>query len=224
MLRILFIIILFTYSFGYGQNEVVCSVHFLANGKELSEKNNQVLHNNDTIIIKKIRFYISNVRLFKNQKEVWKDANTAYLIGFKDPNLFSFSQSSKIDYDEIKFDIGIGSLTNVSGALAGALDPTKGMYWSWQSGYINFKLEGYKNNSIAKNNLFQFHIGGYVKPFNPLQSFSFKVEKKNKINIIFDVELFLAELNLAEQQNIMRPCKEAVELAKILPKAVYIND
>ena len=116
-------------------------------------------------------------------------------------------------------------LTNVSGALSGALDPTKGMYWSWQSGYINFKLEGYKNNTVTKDEFFQFHIGGYVTPFNSIQSFSFKTKNKNKqIDITFNVELFLAELNLENQKNVMRPCKESVELAKLISKAVYINE
>jgi len=36
----------------------------------------------------------------------------------------------------------VDSLANVSGAMSNDLDATKGMYWSWQSGFINLKIEG----------------------------------------------------------------------------------
>lgn len=39
------------------------------------------------------------------------------------------------------FLLGVDSLTNVSGAFGGA-STIKGMYWAWNSGYINLKLKG----------------------------------------------------------------------------------
>ena len=223
MFRYTFIFLLFIYSFGYSQGEVLYSVIFSANGELISENNNHVLYNSDTIIITKLKLYISNIRLLKKGEEVWKDVEKAHLIDLKNNIGFDLNKSSEIVYDEIRFDIGIDSLTNVSGALSGALDPTKGMYWSWQSGYINFKLEGYKKNNNIKSNLLKYHIGGYMAPFNPIQSFSFKTGSK-QIDITFDIKFFLSELDLENQKNIMRPCKESVELANLISKAIYIND
>ena len=70
------------------------------------------------------------------------------------------------EFDAIQFNLGIDSLTNVSGALGGDLDPTKGMYWTWQNGYVNFKLQGTSDLCNNPKNEFEFHLGGYLKPFN----------------------------------------------------------
>ena len=59
----------------------------------------------------------------------------------------------------IYFQIGIDSLTNVSGDLDGDLDPALGMYWAWNSGYINMKLEGKSSSCKSVKKEFQFHIG-----------------------------------------------------------------
>ena len=79
-------------------------------------------------------------------------------------------------HDKIKFNLGIDSLTNVSGVMGGDLDPTKGMYWTWQSGYINFKMEGSSAVCPTRNHEFQFHIGGYQDPFYAMQTLELEVK------------------------------------------------
>jgi hypothetical protein len=37
----------------------------------------------------------------------------------------------------IKFLLGVDSLKNVSGIQTGALDPAKGMFWTWNTGLCN---------------------------------------------------------------------------------------
>jgi hypothetical protein len=66
------------------------------------------------------------------------------LIDFdeNDSNALCLEIPDDIEFDAIQFNLGLDSLTNVSGALGGDLDPTKGMYWTWQNGYVNFKLQG----------------------------------------------------------------------------------
>ena len=54
--------------------------------------------------------------------------------------------------------------------MGGDLDPTKGMYWAWQSGYINFKMEGSCSQCLATKNNFEFHLGGYQQPFYAMQT------------------------------------------------------
>ena len=91
-----------------------------------------------------LRFYISNIRFFNKESLVYQEQNSFHLCDAAIPNSnrFLMRQSENIVYDKLQFDIGIDSVTNVSGALGGALDPTNGMYWTWQNGYINFKMEG----------------------------------------------------------------------------------
>ena len=70
----------------------------------------------------------------------------------------------KGDYDEIQFQLGIDSADQVSGAQSGALDPLKGMFWTWNSGYISFKIEGISPESNEPAHAFTYHIGGYRAP------------------------------------------------------------
>jgi hypothetical protein len=71
------------------------------------------------------------------------------------------------EYKTISFLLGVDSLRNTKNVSerTGDLDVTaaaSGMYWSWNSGYINFKFEG---TSTAVTGMmapaFQIHIGGF---------------------------------------------------------------
>jgi len=73
------------------------------------------------------------------------------------------------DYTEISFTVGVDSVKSVSPVeqRTGVLDPASygddNMYWSWNSGYIFFKLEGTSPSAInvATPNKFQYHVGGF---------------------------------------------------------------
>ena len=120
--------------------------------------------------------------------------------------------------------MGIDSLTNVSGAIGGDLDPTKGMYWTWQSGYINLKLEGKSNLCPSSKKDFQFHLGGYQAPFNGLQQVSFPSQKEQKIELKVNLLTFLQNINVAKESHIMSPNQAAVLMAQQWAKAFEISD
>jgi hypothetical protein len=71
------------------------------------------------------------------------------------------SQAAVNTYNSIAFVIGVDSIRNVSGAQDGALDPAKGMFWTWSTGYIMAKFEGVSPASIQPGNRFEYHIGGF---------------------------------------------------------------
>lgn len=50
-------------------------------------------------------------------------------------------------YTSLEFNLGVDSLHNHSGDQAGDLDPMYGMIWTWNTGYIFFKHEGYFTSS-----------------------------------------------------------------------------
>lgn len=180
------------------------------------------LENGDSVLVETLRFYISNLQLLQNGQVVVSDKNTAHLIDASDKNTLHFivEKPQNIAYNQVKFNLGIDSLTNVSGALGGDLDPTKGMYWTWQSGYINFKLEGKNPHCKTRNNAFQLHLGGYAAPYNTLQTIVLDI-KNNQI--IFDIATLLNHIDYIKKPNIMSPCKEAVELSKIISKGFDSN-
>jgi hypothetical protein len=129
------------------------------------------------------------------------------------------SKSENVTYDKFQFDLGIDSTTNVSGAMGGALDPTNGMYWTWQSGYINFKLEGRSISCDTRNHEFQFHLGGYSIPFSSLQTITFSVKNSRDFILVLDLSQLLNNIDLAKQNHIMSPSLEAIEFSKIVAKS-----
>ena len=66
--------------------------------------------------------------------------------------------------------------SNVAGAIGGTLDPINGMYWAWNSGYVNFKIEGTSTLSNARKNAFKFHLGGYQHPYNSYRAVLIKID------------------------------------------------
>lgn len=116
-------------------------------------------------------------------------------------------------YDELQFSIGIDSTTNALGALGGALDPINGMYWTWQSGYIHFKLEGKRKRGTDKAQNFQYHIGGYQHPYNTCRSIRLKTENHDTLLLSLDIKTMIQ----TAEHNIMSPGPAALKLANQMP-------
>lgn len=181
---------------------------------KLSSDSIYKLNTMDSIQITTLRFYISNVELLDKNKTVWKDPIQFHLMDAFIEKTLAVNIPSTISYTKLKFNLGIDSTTNVSGALGGDLDPTKGMYWTWQSGYINFKLEGTSNVCKTRHNEFQFHLGGYQSPFNNLQTVFTDAGSKQNIEIGMDVQKIISQINLSQQHHIMSPGKEAMDFSE----------
>ncbi len=169
----------------------------------------------DSVQFDALKFYISSIELLNNEMQVWKEANSFHLIDAKENSLsIELKTPGKIQFNQIKFNLGIDSITNNSGAMGGDLDPTKGMYWTWQNGYINFKLEGRSNLCQTRKNEFQFHLGGYLYPFNSLQSIILKADNQEKIYVAIDLGKLMNSIDLGKENQIITPGKEAVMISK----------
>lgn len=174
-----------------------------------------------SLSISELKFYISKIQFLKNGEVILEEKNSFHLVDASQSNSLQIIIENKeqASFDQLKFNLGIDSTTNVSGVLGGDLDPTNGMYWAWQSGYINFKFEGITNLCKTRNNEFQFHLGGYAKPNDCLQTLSFAITNTSFINLKVDVKKFLQQIDVAKTNHIMSPCLEAVMLSKILANA-----
>lgn len=184
-------------------------------------------HANDSnnLQIESLKFYISNIRFLKNNELVLKEKNSFHLINAaneKSSHLL-IDNKQNVVCDEVQFDLGIDSTTNVSGAFGGDLDPTLGMYWTWQSGYINFKIEGKSKQCKTRNSEFQLHLGGYQAPYNCLQTVSLAINEVSPIEIKLDVGKILNQMNLATKNHIMSPCTEAVSFSKIVANSFTVS-
>lgn len=197
----------------------------LNTSKSLESTGYYLINGADTIQVETLKFYISSIAFYDGRMKVWEEQNSFHLIDFTQTStlFFSLKMPKNLHYTLLKFQLGIDSLTNVSGALGGDLDPTRGMYWTWQSGYINFKLEGKCSACNSRKNEFQFHLGGYQFPNNCLQTIELTVKPQDSSVIIFDLNRLLSEIDFSQVTHIMSPGIEALVLSQKATKAFYIK-
>lgn len=190
--------------------------NLLYNGNEIRPGSLPKNSGADSLSIETLRFYISEIQLLNEKKVVWSERNSYHLLdAFEKRSLtWQLKGVSKTTFNKVIFKLGIDSATNMAGAMGGDLDPTKGMYWTWQSGYINFKLEGTSTKCKTRKGVFQFHLGGYSNPFNACTTVELAHENNTPLEITFDVGQFLKGIDLATQNEIMTPSKEAVLLSE----------
>lgn len=139
--------------------------------------------NGDDFYVTTFKYYISNIVLTRINGDTVHVPDSYFLINAAD----SGSLSQELPnvpagrYKAIAFTIGIDSLRNFSGAQSGCLDPAKGMFWTWKSGYIFVKMEGVSSKSTNKKNKLVYHIGGAIAPDNTIREFSQALPSKLKI-------------------------------------------
>ena len=109
--------------------------------------------------IETLKCYVGHIEILDiNRQVIGKDSVTYRLLDYSNRSSLNFSipiNSIKASY--IRLTLGVDSATNAAGVHCCALDPANGMYWSWQSGYIQFKLEG----KIKGNQALTLHLGGF---------------------------------------------------------------
>lgn len=120
----------------------------------------------DTFNIEQLKHYFSNLTLIKPNGERVNlgnyhllDAHVPGTCNFTIPNVPAGN------YTGISFLIGVDSARNYSGVQEGALDPAWQMFWTWNTGYVFFRING--RTSINKT--YAFDIGG----INNLLKYSF---------------------------------------------------
>ncbi|MEO0470951.1 MAG: MbnP family protein [Bacteroidota bacterium] len=171
------------------------------------------------------RLYISGVSLFDGTETVYQEVQSFHLLDAEELNSLRIQLQTEagLSFTHIGFKIGIDSLTSVSGAMGGDLDPTLGMYWTWQSGYVNFKLEGIAPKCPARHHRFQYHIGGYQFPFNTLQEVRLPVLNREKVDIQIAIDRLFQSIDMQTTYLVMSPNQAAVTLSRKLPALFSIQ-
>ncbi len=136
--------------------------------------NNQAYQNSsgESFKVSKLNYFISNISFKNTSGQVITLADQYFLIKEEIPNTLIpvVKDVPTGDYTEVSFVIGVDSLKSISPIeqRIGVLDPASynsdNMYWSWNSGYIFFKMEGISSAAplnTAGENKFQYHIGGF---------------------------------------------------------------
>lgn len=109
--------------------------------------------------IQKLKYYLTGFRL--NNQPVALPGDRYLLVDLHQPEIGFQAVMPAGHYRQLTFSLGVDSADNCSGAQSGALDPMNNMFWTWNSGYVFFKLEGYSDRSPSDLNRIEHHIGGY---------------------------------------------------------------
>ena len=175
------------------------------------------LNTTDSVEVENFKCYISSIQLYQANTMMWKEVNSYHLLNIAHPSTFHILLDVPADvaYNSIRFNLGIDSATNVAGVLGGDLDPTHGMYWTWQSGYINLKLEGKSNLCATRWNEFSFHLGGYHAPYNALQTVQVTITQQMVHTMYIDLAAFFSAVQLTRHQQLMSPGAEAVQFSQL---------
>lgn len=218
MKNFILLLLLFILKWNGLNAQSICFNSMFGASKLVLNKQYYIANTKDSIQIETLKFYLSNMEFYNNEELIFKEKNSFHLIDAADSNTFNLKIyfQQHINFNQIKFNIGIDSMTNYGGAMGGDLDPTKGMYWTWQNGYINFKIEGKSNLNFAKSKEFVFHLGGYQNEFSALQTIQLPITNTANISINMAIDKWLNEIDLNKQNKVMSPSKEAVLLANKL--------
>lgn len=179
----------------------------------------------DSIRIDVVKCIVSNVAITDIEGITHRAENSFFFIDLDDSSSCKITLpiSSLDRIKSIQFSIGTDSLTNADGVRGGALDPIHGMYWAWHSGYINFKLEGASSLCSNADHSFQYHLGGYLSPFETIQHFQFDVKQNGLSAIRMDLSKWITYLDLQEKPTVMTPGAVAHDLAKHLKETITIR-
>lgn len=134
--------------------------------------------NGDSFNVTMFRYFISNITLTSADGTEYVQPESYYLVNEEEAasRKFTIPNVPTGEYTGITFTIGVDSARNVSGAQTGALDPNSGMFWTWKSGYIYVRMEGYspqaKTSADGTPGGLVFHIGGFQSPNNCIRTVS----------------------------------------------------
>lgn len=176
---------------------------------------------NDTLYFERAKYYITNIELVKTNDSVYVEPESYRLMNLAEANslIFNLSKVPTGTYKAIRFMMGVDSARNMSGAQTGALDPANGMFWSWSTGYIHFKLEG--KYGLARQP-FAYHIGGFrrnqvsMRKVNMSANFTVAQDSSSKLIMRADVKKTFEgpnPINVRQQPDVTLPGPVALGIA-----------
>jgi hypothetical protein len=147
-----------------------------------------------------LRFYAGKISLVDADGTKKTQPDKSYhLVDISDSSSTLFEtrvQPGK--YRELLFQLGVDSMDQNQGAQTGVLDPKKGMFWTWNSGYLSFKIEGSSAVSNQPAHMIAYHIGGYRSPYStvskikliPKTMFQTSIKKVLLVEIPLELDYF----------------------------------
>jgi hypothetical protein len=192
----------------------------------------------ETLQLKRLQYYLANPRLLRvdgQWVEPQRDPQSAdgyYLIDLAQPasSQLHLPPVPAGEYSGLELSVGVDAERNGSGAQTGALDPAHGLFWTWATGYIHFKLEGTSPASTAADHAVSLHLGGNGLQRTVFLSFAAKPLKvapgiQPTVHLHADLEAFLGgaePLSFARQPLVMQ-ARDGLPLADRLGALLRVD-
>jgi hypothetical protein len=203
-MRLILVFILFPI-ISFSQREVKFRFHF--KGEELQKNTWYVTNNGDSVQFNTFQFFVSV------PVEVGSKINPSHvhLVDWSNPETYNWKYPATKSKN-LQFILGLDSIYHVSSVMEGDLNPSLGMYWAWQSGYIQMKVEGKSPSSNERKNKFQYHLGGYLQPFSVATPLDLGEIKGEEIRVDIHLDRFFESIEISNTPNVMIPGPEAMKL------------
>ena len=134
----------------------------------------------ETFSIDKCLFYLSNFALQSSSGKWYPIRDSYFLVNISDSSSLQINLPGNIsDVVSIQFLLGVDSAKNVSGIQSGVLDPARGMFWTWNTGYVMAKMEGTSAVSSMPGKKFTYHVGGFAGEQNVAKLIQLAIDKKS---------------------------------------------
>lgn len=171
---------------------------------------------NVSIRIDKLRWYVSLPPAGKKGSKAW-------LLDLADSASLDQQMSRPVN-NKISLLFGIDSTIQVGGVGTGALDPLRGMYWTWQTGYVQWKMEGAIRVDGVESPL-ELHLGGFdgVTKSQSMLSDYLIYPTTNSVIAQWDISPFLAEVVRRKKFGVMSPSPIAREYCRIIANGVSFH-
>ena len=179
---------------------------------------------NDSIGITQFKCYLSNLNFENSEGLTFTPEQVHHLLDASDHTSLTFALPAEFDPVKMSFSVGVDSLINEAGAQPGDLDPMHGMYWAWNTGYINFKLEGQSNICESRNNKLQWHIGGFLKPYNSQRFIELEMKEYKQGHVAIDLSRLIELTDLSVDHTIMSPSDKSMFVADQFSKIFYWDE
>ena len=174
-------------------------------------------------VVSSFKFYLGSLNGIAKQGKRIKMMFSEQLIDLSQTNIHKISVSipKHGKMDSIEIGIGIDSAAHRTVAFTNDLDPVNSMYWAWQSGFIQLKLEGQWIQQVNNAVPIEWHLGGYRWPNSTARTIQHPigVYPLNETLLAIDI-LPLLEGGLKKYSNkIMSPGEPAAKLMDVFARS-----
>lgn len=148
-----------------GKTSYEITVHSFFNGRPLQRDSLYLNEWGEALHWNQCRWYFSRIRGVKTNGDTVLLSNQHFLLdGLTGPATVQFTGPSPVGIKSLVIQLGVDPAVNRQGIQTGDLDPAKGMFWTWNTGYVHVKLSGTSAAAATAGERFNYDIGGYQPP------------------------------------------------------------